>query len=124
MDVLGQEERVNQMKRQLMYQPDYDLEIIYERKGDEFQQILNKKYGSCNFTSFVRYIVPQDYEHRYAAFIKYNPKNQLNSQTQTMIQDILAEELRKEAKVGRWFEAVEKETLFRGYCNPGEKGIS
>lgn len=69
------------MKRQLMYQPDYDLELIYERKGAYFEEILNKKYGSCNFTSFVRYLVPQDYEHRYAAFIKYNPNNRLTNET-------------------------------------------
>lgn len=64
-----------------MYQPDYDLELIYERKGAYFEEILNKKYGSCNFTSFVRYLVPQDYEHRYAAFIKYNPNNRLINET-------------------------------------------
>mgnify|MGYP001011340385 CR=1 FL=1 len=49
------------MKRQLLYQLDYDLELIYERKGKQFEEILNSKYGSCNFTSFVRFIVPQDY---------------------------------------------------------------
>jgi hypothetical protein len=29
MDILAEEERVNEMKRQLMYQPDYDLELLY-----------------------------------------------------------------------------------------------
>ena len=70
--ILAQEEKLNEMKRQLLYQGDYDLELIYERRGQDFEEILNRKYGSCNFTSFVRYIVPQDYEHRYYAFIKYN----------------------------------------------------
>jgi hypothetical protein len=50
------------MKRQLLYQGDYDLELIYERKGQEFISLLNDRYGTCNYTSFVRYIVPQSYE--------------------------------------------------------------
>ena len=67
------------MKRQLLYQKDYDLELIYEKKGLDFEAILNGRYGTCNFSSFVRYIVPQDYEHRYYAFIKYNKQNMLTS---------------------------------------------
>ena len=79
------------MKRQLLYQQDYDLELIYEKKGMNFDSILNDRYGTCNFTSFVRYIVPQDYEHRYYAFIKYNKHNILTSETDGLLEDIIAE---------------------------------
>lgn len=72
----------------------------------------------------MRYIVPQDYEHRYAAFIKYNPQNRLSSQTEEMVEDIVGGELRKEARVDKWWEQVDREAVFRSYCSPGEKGIS
>ena len=91
------------MKRQLLYQDDYDLELIYERKGQEFEDILNKRYGTCNFTSFVRYLVPQDYEHRYYGFIKYNKDNTLSTQTSGMIDDVIAQELTKEARIRKWW---------------------
>ena len=32
-NILSQEERLNEMKRQLLYQQDYDLELIYDKKG-------------------------------------------------------------------------------------------
>lgn len=66
-----EEERLNELKRQLIMREDYDLELIYERKGKLFEEILNRRYGTCNFTSFVRYVIPQDFEQRYLAFIKY-----------------------------------------------------
>ena len=111
------------MKRQLLYQSDYDLELIYERKGQEFESILNNRYGSCNYTSFVRYLVPQDYEHRYYAFIKYNKGNQLTTETDGLIEDIIADELRKQARIKRWWNDVDREMVFRSYCDPGHKGI-
>ena len=112
------------MKRQLLYQQDYDLELIYQRKGQDFESILNKRYGTCNYTSFVRYLVPQDYQHRYYAFIKYNKHNQLTAETDGLIEDILADELRKEARITKWWSDVDKEVVFRGYCKPGDKSIS
>lgn len=123
-DILSQEEKVNEMKRQLCYREDYDLELLYERKGQDFESVLNSRYGSCNFTSFVRYLVPQDYEHRYYAFIKYNKQNRLTAETDGLIEDILAEELRKEARISRWWNDNDKEVVFRGYCQPGEKAIA
>lgn len=83
------------MKRQLLYQPDYDLELIYENRGAELQEILNRKYGSCNFTSFVRFIVPQDYEHRYYAFIKYNKQNSLSGETSRLLDELIDGESQK-----------------------------
>lgn len=83
------------MKRQLLYQPDYDLELIYEKRGAELQEMLNKKYESCNFTSFVRFIVPQDYEHRYYAFIKYNKQNSLSATTSRLLDELIEAETRK-----------------------------
>ena len=96
------------MKRQLLYQGDYDLELIYEKRGQDFEEILNRKYGSCNFTSFVRYIVPQDYEHRYYAFIKYNKQSRLSPETDGLLEDLLADELRKEARIGNWWKETDR----------------
>ena len=89
--VLKEEERVNELKRNLIYQEDYDLELLYERRGADFQNLLNNRYGTCNFTSFVRYLVPGDFEHRYLAFIKYQKLNTLSEQTLEMVDQLLDE---------------------------------
>ena len=41
-----------------------------------------------------------------------------------MLDDIIAEELKKEARIRRWWEQTDREVVFREYCNPGEKTIS
>lgn len=71
------------------------MELIYERKGKEFEGLLNKRYGSCNFTSFVRYIVPQNFEHRYLAFIKYQKENRLSEDTVDKLNYLLEQEAGK-----------------------------
>jgi hypothetical protein len=122
-DILAEEERQNELKRQLIYQPDYDLELIYERRGKEFEQMLNKRYGSCNFTSFVRYIVPQNFEHRYLAFIKYQKENALSLETEEKVSYLLEQEFSKESAIEQWWQEVDREIIFRGYCRPGDKAI-
>jgi hypothetical protein len=122
-DILAEEERLAEMKRQLLYRPDYDLELIYEQKGRQLEEILNHRYGSCNFTSFVRYLVPQDYEHRYLAFIKHQPQNRLTPETAELIDRLVDEEYAKEAAIRNWWEEIDREMVFRGYCRPGDKHI-
>jgi hypothetical protein len=107
----------------LIYQEDYDLELIYERKGKEFEGLLNKRYGFCNFTSFVRYIVPQNFEHRYLAFIKYQKENKLSEETEQKVNYLLDQELNKERAIEQWWQDVDKEIVFRSYCRPGDKAI-
>ena len=55
------------------------------------EDILNNRYGTCNFTSFIRYMVPQDYDHRYYAFIKYNKENKLSEETSELIESLIDE---------------------------------
>ena len=121
--VLREEERVNELKRKLIYQEDYDLELLYERRGADFQHLLNNRYGTCNFTSFVRYLVPGDFEHRYLAFIKYQKLNTLSEDTLGMVDQLLEEERRQEDQIEQWWAGVDREVVFRGYCRPGDKGI-
>ena len=40
---------------------DFDLELVYERHGKKFEKILVSRYGVCNFSAFVRFIVPRDF---------------------------------------------------------------
>lgn len=98
--------------------------MVYERRGKDFESILNCKYGSCNFTSFVRFIVPQDYEHRYLAFIKYKKDNRLSEETSLLVDELIDSYYEKEERVGKWWKEVDQEIVFRGYCYPCENSIS
>jgi hypothetical protein len=40
------------------------------------------------------------------------------------LEDLVAEELKKEAKIRKRWEKIDREAVFRGYCNPGDKVIS
>lgn len=58
-----------------------DLELAYERVGERFSVLLNELYGCCNFTSFVRFIIPKDFEHRYLGFVRHEVSNKLTEET-------------------------------------------
>ena len=85
--------------------------------------MLNNRYGSCNFTSFVRYIVPLSYEQRYLAFVKYQRENVLSAETNGLVDRLLEEEEIKEERIRNWWERTDREISFRSYCMPGSKGI-
>lgn len=76
-DLLEIEEEFVRKCGELIKRSDFDLELVYERHGKKFEEVLNRRYGVCNFSAFVRFIVPRDYEHRYLSFIRYQANNQL-----------------------------------------------
>lgn len=40
-----------------------------------------------------------------------------------MLEDLLADELRKEARIGNWWKNTDREVVFRSFCDPGHKNI-
>lgn len=77
-DLLLLEEEFIKECTECIKRKDFDLELVYERHGKKFEKILVARYGVCNFSAFVRFIVPRDYEHRYLSFIRYEANNQLS----------------------------------------------
>ena len=90
------EESFIQLKRNICLRKDFDLELVYERCGIKFEDLLNKVYGACNFTAFVRFIVPQDFEHRYLSFVRHETSNILSQETVILIEELLEVYDRKE----------------------------
>lgn len=71
----------------------------------------------------MRYLVPQDFEHRYLAFIKYQKESCLSEDTNDKISYLLEQEEAKESAIKQWWADLDRELVFRGYCRPGDKNI-
>lgn len=99
---------------------DLDLELVYERHGKKFESILNTRYGVCNFSAFVRFLVPKDYEHRYLAFIRYQASNRLTPETEKAILDLIQSYNEKEMEIQKAWGSCDRELLLRSFCPPRE----
>lgn len=71
----------------------------------------------------MRYLVPQDFEHRYLAFIKYQKESCLSEDINDKISNLLEQEEVKESAIKQWWADLDRELVFRGYCRPGDKNI-
>ena len=97
---------------------------MYERHGNKFSKLLNDRYGVCNFSSFVRFIVPQTYEQRYLSFIRYVKTNTLPEFINEKVEELLVEHEKKEQRIKNVWGGKDKELTFRSLCLPREEAIT
>lgn len=76
--------------------------------GILFEGMLNRRYGSCNFTSFVRFMVPHDEEQKCLAFIKYVPSNYLTESTKKLVMQLLVQEQINEQAIAALWGKVDR----------------
>ncbi len=66
-------------------------------------------YGVCNFTSFIRFIVPQDdFEHRYLSFVRHQTSNVLSQETLVLIDELLEAYDRKETEIETMWSKIDR----------------